>query len=41
MGSNQMLFVKELSTVIGGEAQAVWRRFVHRDEEIEEGEPGA
>ena len=24
MGTNQMLFVKELSTVVGGEAQAMW-----------------
>ena len=34
MGTNQMMFVKELSTVMGGEAQAVWRRFVQRDEDI-------
>ena len=33
-----MLFVKQLSTVVGGEAQAVWRRFVQLDEEIEEGQ---
>ena len=38
-GTNQMLFVKQLSTVMGGEAQVVWRRFVKWDEEIEEGEP--
>ena len=36
-----MLFVKQLSTVMGGEAGSVWRRFVKRDEEIAEGEPGA
>ena len=36
-----MLFVKLLSIVVGGEAQPVWRRFVKRDEEIEEGKPGA
>lgn len=39
MGTTQMFFVKELSTVMGGEA--IWRRFVERDEEIPEGEPGA
>lgn len=33
-----MLFVKELSTVVGGDI-AVWRKIVERDEEIPEGEP--
>ena len=35
------MFVKQLSTVMGGEAQAVWRRFVKRDEKIADCEPGA
>ena len=39
MGTTHLLFVKELSTVVGGEAQAVWRKIVERDEEIPEGEP--
>ena len=38
-GKNQMLFIKQLSTMMGGEAQGVWRRFVKRDEELVEGEP--
>ena len=38
-GTNQMLYVKQLSTVMGGEAQAAWRQFVKRDEAIPEGEP--
>ena len=36
-----MLYVKQLSTVMGGEAQTIWRRFVKRDEQIPEGEPGS
>lgn len=36
-----MMFVRELNTVMGLEAQAIWRRFVEKDEEIFKGERGA
>ena len=36
-----MFFVKDLKNVMGGEAQAVWRKIAERDEELPEEEPGA
>ena len=31
LGANQLLYIRALSTVLGGEAQAVWRKFMERD----------
>lgn len=40
LGTNQMFFVKELSTVVGREAQEMWRQFVERDKVLPDDHPG-
>ena len=41
IGTTLLLFVRALSTVLGGEAQTVWRQFMERDQQLRAGHPEA